>query len=73
MGCRTDKKSIDINSQIAKAHNHLSNCLSTLNRNTEALTSFDNAISHQPSNPENYFKRAFILGLLERPEDAVVG
>jgi hypothetical protein len=51
---------IDITPQNAKANSHLGNCLSTLNRNTEALTVFDNAIAHQSSNPENHYNRAFI-------------
>ena len=71
MECRIDKKLIDINSQNAKAHSHLGNCLPTLNRKKEALTVFDNAIAHQSLNPENHYNRAFILELLERPEDAV--
>ena len=62
------RKAIELNANVAGAHNNLSEALLDLNRPVEALASYDKAIALKPDYAEAYWNQSLCLLLMGRFE-----
>jgi protein O-GlcNAc transferase len=62
---------IEINPEIASAHNNRGSALKNLGRLNESLASYENAIALQHEYPEALINRGVVLLELKRPEEAL--
>jgi len=70
-GVELISKAIELNPNVAAAHNDLGLALSDLNRNEEALASYDKAIALKPDFAKAYYNRGNTLNQLKRYEEAL--
>src|SRR5262249_4678593 len=64
-------KAIELNPNVAAAHNNLGSALNTLKRHEEALASYDKAIALKPDYAQAHSNRGAALNDLKRDEEAL--